>query len=132
MAGYLPVCGADLFQCGAVGAQPVPDDDLWRTMRAHCFFLEFQRGLLISGVCDKAFQNLTLVIDGPTQLVPLAVDLHEHLTQVPQPPTAPHALNTALSDLGSEQRTKPVPSKSYRLMADFDAALVHKVFHISE
>ena len=32
-----------------------------------------------------AFQHLSFVIHGPPEIVPLAVDLHEHLVEVPTP-----------------------------------------------
>jgi len=63
-------------------------------------------------------RRTTIILAG---LVGLAVDLHEHLIQVPLPlDEAAHARNPLLSDLGREHRTKPVPPKSDGLMTDVD------------
>jgi hypothetical protein len=84
-------------------------------------------GLLVPGLGDEAFQHLSLVIDGAPQLVPLAVDLHEHLVQVPSPAAGLHALDPALPDLGCEQRAEAMPPEPHRLVADLDAAFVQHV-----
>lgn len=54
-------------------------------MLLHRFLQEFQRGLLVSGLRHDAIKDLTLVISRAPQLVHLAVDLHEHLVEVPSP-----------------------------------------------
>jgi hypothetical protein len=49
------------------------------------------------------------MINGTPKIVPLAIDLHEHLVQMPPPPAGFHPLNPLFSDLGREQRAKPTP-----------------------
>jgi hypothetical protein len=41
----------------------------------------------------------TLVIHSPPEVVHFAVNLHEHLVEMPSPPAGPHVLNAPLSDL---------------------------------
>jgi len=78
-------------------------------------------------------KNLAFMIDSPPEIAGLAVDLHEHLIQVPSPlDEAAHARNPLLSDLGREHRTKPVPPKSDGLMADVDPALSQEILDISQ
>jgi len=54
----------------------------------------------------------------------LAIDLHEHLVEVPPPAAGLHTFNTALSDLGGKRRAKTMPPISNRLVADIDASFV--------
>ena len=68
-------------------------------MLPHCFLKEFQRGLLVQCLGDEALQDLTLVIDGSPEIVPLAVDLHEHFGQMPSPMAGPHSLDAPFPDL---------------------------------
>ena len=99
-------------------------------MLTHCFLKEFQGGLLITGLRDKAFERLALMINRPPQVLPLIVALHEHLVQMPAPPAGFHALNPSLSYLGSEHRTEPMPPVSHRFRTDIDAALVEQILHV--
>ncbi len=100
-------------------------------MLTHCFLWEFQGGFLIACLCDVAFQNFVFMIDGPPKVVPLAVDLHENLVQMPAPATGFHAHNSAFSDLRGKHRAEPVPPISHRFMANIDAAFVQKILDIS-
>jgi len=70
------------------------------------------------------------MIDGPPQVVPLSVDLHEHLVQVPTPLARAHPLDPALPDLRSKHRPEPVPPEPDGLVADLDPALVKKVLDV--
>jgi len=64
------------------------------------------------------------MIDGAPEIAEFAVDLHEHLIQMPMPLRIPaHVRYPLLSDLGSKHRAKPVPPKPDRLMADVDPLL---------
>ena len=74
----------------------------------------------------------TRVIHSPPEVVHLAVDFHENLVEMPPLTTRPHPLDTAISDLGGEHRTKPVPPEPNRLVADVNAALVQKIFDVSK
>jgi hypothetical protein len=92
---------------------------------AHLFPEEFHGGLAIASLRDEAFEHFPFMIHSPPKIVRLAVDLHEHPIQMPEPLVAiPHRLHPPATDLDSEQRAKSGPPKPHRLMADVDAALV--------
>ena len=101
-------------------------------MLSHGFPKEFQCRLLVARLRDVAFQNLAFVIDRTPEVVPLAVDLHKNLIQMPLPTARLHPFDPALPDLGGEKRPKPVPPEPNRLVADLDAALVQKILDIPE
>jgi len=44
-------------------------------------------------------KHLTFVVDGAPEVVPLAIDLHEHLVEMPPPAARFHPLDTTFSDL---------------------------------
>ena len=71
------------------------------------------------------------MVDSPPRVVRLAIDLYEHLVQMPLPlrPGA-QPLGTFLADLRSENQAEPVPPEPHRLVADVDAALVQKILYV--
>jgi hypothetical protein len=94
---------------------------------------EFQSGLAITALRDKAFKDFPLVINGPPKVVRLAVNLHEHLIQMPLPMyPSPHSINPSTADLSGKHRAKSVPPRPNRLMADVDAGFMQKIFHIPQ
>lgn len=72
------------------------------------------------------------MIDGAPKEVPLTVDLHENLIQVPSPLARLHALEMPLPDLRSEHRPEPVPPKPHRLVADVDSPHLQQAFYFPE
>lgn len=60
------------------------------------------------------------------------VDPDEHLIQVPSPGRIRSLLNTTLSDLRSEQRTKPVPPETHGFVADIDPAFEQQIFDLPQ
>ena len=72
------------------------------------------------------------MINSPPQVMPLTVDLHEHLVQVPAPSAGFHAFDAALADLGGEDRAKAEPPEPDGLMADVDATLVKQILNIPQ
>jgi hypothetical protein len=73
------------------------------------------------------------MVDGAPKIAKLAVDLHERLIQMPTPlRVAAYVRYPPLSDLGSKHRTKPVPPKPDRLMADVDAALGQEILDVAQ
>ncbi len=65
------------------------------------------------------------MVDGALQLAELAVDLHEHLIQMPAPlRIAAHVRDASLTNLGGEHRAKPVPPEPDRLVAEGVSALL--------
>jgi len=53
--------------------------------------------------------------------MPLAIDHHEYLVEVPSPPARLHARQTPFADLRREQRAETLPPEPDRLLADIDA-----------
>ena len=81
----------------------------------------------------KIFQHFSFVIHGTPKIVRLAVDLHENFVQVPLPIGIGAEIPDAVpADLGREDRAKPIPPKSHRLVADVFPTLVKKILHIPE
>ena len=94
---------------------------------------KLQRRGLVPLRGDHRFQNLAFVIDGAPEIAELAVDLHEHLIQMPTPlGIAAHVRDPLLSDLGGEHRAKPVPPKPDGLMADVDPALGQEILDVAQ
>ena len=124
---------AQILDSGVIGSQPIGDDALRPTMPPHRFPEEFQRGFSVAGLGHRAFENLALVIDGPPEVVRLAVDLHLRLIEIPPPVAAcAHPFHTFASDLGGKHRAEPVPSEPHRLVADVDATFVEQVLDLAE
>ena len=106
---------------------------MWATMTFHCFFKEFQCCLAITALRNEAFQYFPFVIHSPPKIVRLAVDLHEHLIQMPLPVCPwPHSINPSAAHFGSKQWAKSVPLKPNCLMADVDAAFVQTILNIAK
>jgi hypothetical protein len=73
------------------------------------------------------------VIDSPPEIAELAVDLHEHLIQMPTPlGEAAQMRNPLLSDLRREHRAEPVPPKSDGLMADVDPTFGQQILDVAQ
>ena len=72
------------------------------------------------------------MIDSPQYIMPLAVDLHEHLIKIPAPAAGLHSSNTPFSDLRRKHWAEPMPPESHSLMADIDAALVQQILEIAK
>jgi hypothetical protein len=72
------------------------------------------------------------VVDRPPETVPLAVDLHKHLIEVPPPVAGPHPLDPTLPELGCKHRTELVPPEMDRFVADLRAAFVQDVLGVPE
>jgi hypothetical protein len=100
-------------------------------MAFHGFPKEFEGCIAIKALLNEAFQDLPFVIHGAPKIVRLAVDLHEHLIQVPSPiRTCAHLANPFLANLCGRQRDKAVQPKSNRLIADVYATFVQRILHI--
>ncbi len=73
------------------------------------------------------------MVDGAPEVVAFPVDADEHLVEMPPPMgELAHCLNPFPTDLAGEHRTKSVPPKPDRLMANIDAAIVQKVLDLTE
>jgi hypothetical protein len=81
----LSISVADILHRRAVRTEFVGDEDMCAAMAFHGFPDEFQGCLAITALCDEALQDFPFVIHCPPMVVLLAVNLHEHLIQVPLP-----------------------------------------------
>jgi len=65
--------------------------------------------------------------------VTLAIDFHEDLVEVPAPVRMhSHPIDPLAPDLGRKHRPEPVPPKTYRFMAEIDAALGQQVLDVAQ
>src|SRR5450755_3361498 len=88
---------------------------------------------LISFRGNYRFQYLAFVIDSPPKIAEPAIDLHEHLVQMPPPlRIAAHVRETRLPDLASEHRTKSIPPEPHRLVAYVDPALGQEILDVTQ
>jgi hypothetical protein len=78
-------------------------------MALHSFLREFQCYLAISPFCDEVFQDFSLVINRPLQIVLLAVDLHKNFVQMPLPVRiCAHGIDPTSSDFSGKYWAKYV------------------------
>src|SRR6056297_3130124 len=129
---FLPLDRADILQGSTVGAKFVRHEDIGPPMLLQCFLEEFECGRPVTRLRDEAFQHLTLVINSTPQVVLFAIDLHEHLVQMPAPPAGAHALDPPLSYLGGEDRTEPMPPEPDGLVADVDAPFMEQILDVAK
>ena len=62
----------------------------------------------------------------------LAVNLHEHLVQVPTLVRIVWMFKATFPDLSRKHRTEPVPPETHRLVANIDAALEQDVLDLAQ
>ena len=77
-------------------------------------------------------QHLAYVVHSTPEVVLHAVDLHEHLNQVPTPAGGAQACDPLFADLSCKYRPEPLHPEPNRLMAHLDAALMQKVLDVPE
>src|SRR5271165_4627173 len=124
---------ADLFHRRGIRAKAVGDDLPRSAVPLHDALEKLQRRGLVPLRSDDRSQNLAFMIDGAPQIAELAVNLHERLIQMPTPlRIAAHVRYPPFSDLGSKHRSKPVPPKPDRLMADVDPALGQEILDVAQ
>jgi len=81
----------------------------------------------------KHLQHFTFVIDGSQEIVPLAIDLHKDLIQLPTPlRDCTQTLRPFPSDLRSEHRTEAAPPEPHCLVADIDATLEQQILDLPQ
>jgi hypothetical protein len=113
--------------------KPVADDVARSPVFLHDPLEKLQRRSLVPSCGDDNLQDLALMVDSAPKVAELAVDLHEHLIQVPAPlRIAAHRRDPLLSDLGGEHRAKPVPPEPDGLVADVDPALGQQILDIAQ
>ena len=94
---------------------------------------EAQSCSLVTGLGNVAFQHLTFVIDCAPQVHHFPIHPDVHLIKMPLPMAeATHPADPLATNVGSEQRAKPVPPEPHRLVAEIDAALEQQVFDVPQ
>jgi hypothetical protein len=73
------------LQRRGVGPQLIGDKGMRAAVAFHGFSQEFQCGFSVSLFRDESLQNPAFMIDEAPQVVSDAVDLHEHLIEMPTP-----------------------------------------------
>ena len=81
----LQIITSEVTQSGPVGREAIGNQHLWSTVAPHHFSQHFQCGLLVSPLCNNAFQYLAFVIYRSQEIVALAFNLHESFVHVPLP-----------------------------------------------
>ncbi len=71
------------------------------------------------------------MINRPPEVVSFAIDPHENLVQMPAP-LSPISVrgDSLLPDLRGEHRTRPVPSGTYRLVADINPTFMEQILDL--
>jgi hypothetical protein len=73
------------------------------------------------------------MIYGPPKIVPLLVEFHVNLVQVPPPlGTGTQILDAVLTDFNGKYRAKSVPPKPDGFVAHVDATFVQDTFYVSK
>jgi len=67
------------------------------------------------------------VINGTPKIVPRAIDLCEHLVEVPSPVARFYPRNTVFAEPGREQQVKSMRPEPNRFVADVDTSLVRQI-----
>jgi len=102
-----------MFHRRRISAKPVGDDISRSAITPHDALEKLQRRGFVPLRSDDRFQNLAFMIDGAPEIAELAVDLHEHLIQMPTPlRITAHVRYPLLSDLGGKHRAKPARRSS--------------------
>ena len=72
------------------------------------------------------------MIDGAPEVVPLTVDLHQNLAEMPLPTARPHTFDPSFPDLVGDHRAEPMPPETNSFVANIYAALVQQIFDVSQ
>src|SRR6202044_377476 len=90
----------DLVHRRRICPKPIGDDAARSPVFLHDPFEKLERRSLVALRRDHSLQDLALMVDGAPQIADSAVDLHEHLIQMPAPPRiAAHVRDTSLTNL---------------------------------
>ena len=118
---------------GAVRAQAVFGDRLWRTVALQSPLHKAQRRSFVPFPGDEGFQDLPFLIDRTPQLHHLTIQLHVHLIEMPAPVTkALHPVHPLAANVAGKQWSEPVPPEPHGLMSNVDPGLEQQVFGIAQ
>jgi hypothetical protein len=70
---------------GCVRGEPIRDQHLWLPISPHQFPEHFQCSTLVPALGDDALKHLAFVINRTPKVMPLTVDFHEDLVDMPLP-----------------------------------------------
>jgi hypothetical protein len=91
---------------------------------------EAHRCFLVALLSNVTFEDLTFVIDSSPQVVRLAINLYEHLIDVPPPVSkSTHPADPLSLDVSCKHRTEPVPPMPNRFMSEVDAAFCKQILY---
>ena len=119
---FPPVRIANFLNSSTVGAQFVSNDSIRSAVASHCILYKLQCSSLIPCPRHVTFQDFSLVINSSPQVVPFAVDLHEHLVQMPASTARFHTGNAPSTDLRGAHLPNLAPPRSNGFMAHINAA----------
>ena len=123
----------DLVHRRRICPKPIGDDAARSPVFLHDPLEKLQRRGFVSLRGSHRFQDLALMVDGAPQIAELAVDLHEHLVQMPAPlRIAAHVRDASLPNLGGEHWAKTVPPESDGLVADVDPTLGQQILDVAQ
>src|SRR5580700_4145685 len=112
-------CNTDILHCRRICPKPIGDDAARSPVFLHDPLEKFVRRSRVPPRGSNRFQDLALMVDCAPQIAELAVDLDEHLIQMPAPlRIAAHVRDASLTNLGGEHRAKPAPPEPNGLVAD--------------
>ena len=105
VAGLLQTGSAQSTQSRSVRSQPIRDERIRSAVALHQFPEKFHISFAVSLLRDKGLQHLAFLVDGAPKVMAFAVDLHEHLIEVPLPSRKrAHLIQPFLADLGGKKR----------------------------
>src|SRR5271170_5699881 len=126
-------CNTDIVHRRRICSKPIGDDAARSPVFLHDPLEKLQCRGFVSLRGSYRFQDLALMVDCAPQIAELAVDLHEHLIQMPAPlRIAAHVRDASLTNLGGEHRAKPAPPEPNGLVADVDPALGQQILDVAK
>jgi hypothetical protein len=133
-AAHLPAIEIAQFTHGCrVGFQTIGDDRIGFAVALQRLLQEAQSRSFVSFPGDVALEYLTFVVDSAPQVMALAIDLYEHLVDVPPPlPEALHSAYPLTPNVSRKQRTEPVPPQTHGFVANVDSALKQQVLDVAQ
>jgi hypothetical protein len=131
-ANLLLLLVAEIAHRCTVGFEAVGNNPFGRSVALQRLFHEGESGSLIPAFCDVALEDLAFLFHRAPQVNHLAAQLHVHLIEVSLPMAkAAHMVDPLAADLAGEERAKPVPPQSHRLVAKIVASLEEQILDVA-
>ena len=100
------------------------------TMLSHCFYKELLRCSLVTSFCNKAFKNLTFMINGTPKVKPFTVNFDENLIQMPLPVRV--VIHPLLPNFRGKLSAKSVHPKPHSFIANINSTFVEDIFNLAK